>query len=98
MNDYFDIILHHVFWYLYIIYRMSVIKDKAVFVKHLAWLLEQERHIDSCYWAKDVSMVVDVIVDVSNNEDVTFDVDKLSFLTPPLNMTVTVNANFHLRI
>ena len=44
-------------------------------VKHLACLLQQEEHLNSCYPAADVALAIGVIADASNNEAVTIDVD-----------------------
>ena len=56
---------------------MPAVKNRvAGFVKHVAWLLKQERRLDSCYWAQDVAMAVGVIAEVSNNEGVNFEADE----------------------
>ena len=60
---------------------MSTVKDRAGFIKHVAWLLEREEHLNLCYWAQDVAMTIGVIADVSNNEGMTLDVDELFITT-----------------
>ena len=77
---------------------MSAVKGRvAGFFKHIAWLLEQKRHLDFCYQAQDVAMTVGVIADVSNNEGVKFKVVEW-FIGMSFKYNKTVNANFHLRI
>ena len=48
---------------------------RAGLVKHAAWLLQREEHLNSCYLAQDVALAFSVIADVSNNESVTVEVD-----------------------
>ena len=48
---------------------------RAGLVKHAAWLLQREEHLNSCYLAQDVALAFDVISDVSNNASVKFKVD-----------------------
>ena len=48
---------------------------RADLVKHAAWLLQREEHLNSCYLAQDVALAFDVIADVSNNASVTIEVN-----------------------
>ena len=54
---------------------------RAGLVKHVAWLLQREEHLNPCYLAQDVALAIGVIADVSNNATVKIEVNALLIST-----------------